>query len=122
MQQHFAGMQAKGDPALLPPVPRDKRPRGNVPEGLDLRAELYRATGVDLTAIDGINVLTAQTLLAEVGADMSRFATEAHFVSFLGVSPKNKIGGGKIVGREKRKTKNRAGLAPRLAAGTLLES
>ena len=39
-----------------------------------------------------------------------------------GLSPKNKISGGKIIGRDKRKTKNRAGLALRLAAGTLLES
>jgi len=41
---------------------------------------------------------------------------------FLDLSPKNKISGGKVVGREKRKTKNRAGLALRLAAGTLLAS
>jgi transposase len=110
MHKHFETMEAKADPKLLLPVPRDKRPRGNVPDGFDLRDELYRATGVDLTAIDGINVLTAQTLIAEVGADMSHFPTEAHFVSFLDVSPKNKISGGKVVGREKRKTKNRAGL------------
>ena len=77
---------------------------------------------MDLTAIDGMNVLTAQTLISEVGFDMSRFATESHFVSYLDLSPRNKISGGKVVGREKRKTKNRAGLALRLAAGTLLES
>src|SRR6185369_4303387 len=38
------------------------------------------------------------------------------------LSPRNKISGGKIVGREKRKASNRAGLALRLAAGTLLKS
>jgi len=32
----------------------------------DLRSELFRTTGVDLTAIDGINVLTAQTVISEV--------------------------------------------------------
>jgi len=51
-----------------------------VPQCFDLRSELYR---VDLTAIDGINVLTAQTVVAEVGYDMSRSGTEAQFVSFL---------------------------------------
>jgi transposase len=122
LRQHYASMQAKADPQQLAPVERDKRAHGNVPAGFDLREELYRVTGVDLTAIDGINVLTAQTLLAEVGCDMSRLATEAHFVSFLDLSPKNKISGGKVVGRDKRKTKNRAGLALRLAAGTLLSS
>ena len=83
---------------------------------------MYRATGVDLTAIDGMNVLTARTLIAEVGTDMNRFATEAHFVSFLDLSPRNKMSGGKVVGREQRRTKNRAGLVLRLAAGTLLNS
>lgn len=122
LQRHYETMEAKADPKRLPPVPRDKRAHGNVPAGFDLREELYRATGVDLTAIDGLNVLTVQTLIAEVGSDMNRFATEAHFVSFLGLSPSNKISGGKVVGREKRRTKNRAGLALRLAAGTLLES
>ena len=122
LQRHYETMEAKADPKQLPPIPRNKRPHGNVPAGFDLRDELYRTTGVDLTAIDGINVLTAQTLIAEVGPDMGRFDTEAHFVSFLTLSPNNKISGGKVVGREKRKTKNRAGVALRLAAGTLLES
>jgi len=122
LQRHYDTLDAKADPKLLPPVPRHKRAHGNIPAGFDLREELYRITGVDLTAIDGINVLTAQTLLTEVGSDMSRFDTEAHFVSFLDLCPRNKISGGKVVGREKRKTKNRAGLALRLAAGTLLES
>ena len=77
---------------------------------------------MDLTAIDGINVLTVQTLIAEVGSDMSRFGSEGHLVSYLDLAPRNKISGGKVVGREKDKRKNRAGLALRLAAGTLLES
>ena len=115
-------MQPKADSQQLPPVARDKRAHGNIPAGFDLRSELYRATGVDLTAIAGLNVLTAQTIIAEVGFDMSRFETEAHFVSFLGLSPNNKISGGKVVGREKRKSKNRAGQALKMSAGTLLNS
>ena len=77
---------------------------------------------MDLTGIDGINILTAQTVLAEVGSDMTRFETEANFVSFLGLRPRNQISGGKVVGREKQKKKNRAGHALLLAAGTLLRS
>jgi transposase len=122
LQQHYKTMETKADPKLLPEVPRDKRARGNIPEGLELREELYRTVGVDLTRIDGVNVLTAQTVMAEVGHDMSRFDTEAHLVAYLGLSPNNQISGGKIVGRDKRKTKNRAGQALRLAAGTLLRS
>jgi transposase len=122
LQRHYTTMEGKADPQQLPPVVGDKRARGNVPTEFDLRAQQYRVTGVDLTEIDGLNVLTVQTLLGEVGCDMSRFATEGHFVSFLGLSPRNKISGGKVVGREKQKTKNRAGTALRLAAGTLLRS
>jgi len=123
LHQHYQSMEAKADPRVLPEVPRDKRARGrHIPESFNLRDEMYRVTAVDLTAIHGVNVLTAQTVMAEVGWDMDKFPTEANFVSFLDLSPKNKISGGKIVGREKRKTKNRAGLALRLAAGTLLDS
>lgn len=123
LQQHYLTMQSKADPKLLSKMKRNKQCRsGNVPDEFDLRQELYRTTGVDLTGIDGINILTAQTVLAEVGSDMTRFETEANFVSFLGLRPRNQISGGKVVGREKQKKKNRAGHALLLAAGTLLRS
>ncbi len=49
-----------------------------------LADELQRISGVDLTRIDGIDVMVAQTLVSEVGLDMSRWKTEAHFASWLG--------------------------------------
>jgi transposase len=122
LHEHYRTLKIKASAEQLPPLPREKRPRGNAPASFDLRAALYEATGVDLTTIDGINVMTAQTLVAEVGHDMSRFPNEAAFASFLDVSPKNKISGGKVIGRDKRRTKNRAGLALQWAAGTLLHS
>jgi hypothetical protein len=36
---------------------------------------------VDLTSIDGIDVITAQTILSEIATDMSVFETEDHFAS-----------------------------------------
>jgi transposase len=42
----------------------------------DLRTELYRITGIDWTQINGIGVLTAQTVIAEAGADLSAFPSE----------------------------------------------
>lgn len=122
LQKHYETMETQADPQQLPAVRREKRARGNVPEGFDLREQLYRVTGVDLTAIDGMNVLTAQTVIAEVGFDMSKFRTEGHLVSYLGLSPKNKVSGGKVVGRERQKSTNRAGTLLKLAAGTLLHS
>ena len=55
-----------------------KKPTQNAP-AFDLRHELERITGVDLTRIDGIEVMVAQTVLSEVGLDMSRWKTKPTF-------------------------------------------
>jgi transposase len=77
---------------------------------------------VDLTSIDGIDVITAQTILSEVGTDMSGFQTENHFTSWLGLAPSKDISGGKTIGPGKRKVHNRVAMAFRMAATTLLNS
>ncbi len=87
-----------------------------------LSGELLRITGVDLTQIDSINVMTAQTLISEVGLDMSQWKTEAHFASWLGLCPDNRISGDKVLGRGTRRVVNRAATALRIAATTLLKS
>jgi len=89
---------------------------------IDLKAELKRICGVDLTSIDGIDVITAQTILSEAGTDMSGFQTENHFASWLGLAPSKDISGGKIIGLGKRKVQNRVAMAFRMAATTLLNS
>jgi len=61
-----------------------------------LKAERKRVCGVDLTAIDGIDVLTAQTVVAELGADFSR-KDETHFTSWLALSPSRDLSGGKVL-------------------------
>ena len=100
-----------------------RKPRGNEPRlGLDMTAELKRICGVDLTSIDGISVMTAQTVLSEVGADMSGFKNEHHFASWLGLTPSKDISGGRTVRRGKKKVKNRLAGALRMAATSLLES
>jgi transposase len=100
---------------------RRRKPSGNAP-AFDLRTELRRIAGVDLTTIDGIDVLTAQTILAEVGPDVSAFPDEDHFASWLGLTPSKDISGGKVIRRGRRKVKSRAGQALRMAATTLRES
>jgi transposase len=72
----------------------------------------YRISGTDLTQIDGINVMNAQTIIAEVGVDMSRFPTEAHFASFLGLCPDNQITGGKVLHRGTRHVREPCGHRP----------
>lgn len=90
--------------------------------GQDLRTELYRKTGVDLTAIEGIGVLTSLVVFSEVGPDLSRFPTEKHFCSWLGLCPDNRISGGKVLSSRTRRVNNRVADALRLAATTLERS
>lgn len=54
------------------------------PRTFDLRGELYRVFGVDLTNVPGISALTAQTILCEIGTDISRFRNASAFASWLG--------------------------------------
>jgi transposase len=103
-------------------APKQKRYRRKNQPHFDLAPELYRISGVDLTQVEGIDALTAQTFIAECGLDMSRFATEKHFASWLGVCPNNRKTGGRIKSRRTRKVANRAANALRLAAQTLLRS
>ena len=116
-----APAQPESAPAGTPPKKKKaKKPRGNEP-AWDLSAELARIYGVDLTTIDGINVMTAQTVLSEIGTDMSRFENEHHFASWLGLTP-SKDKSGKTVRKGKKKVKNRVAEALRMAATTLLKS
>lgn len=106
----------------LPPATKRQRPgKGNRPT-FDLRQALYQVAGTDLTQIDGVNVLVAQTVITEVGVDMSQWATVKHFTSWLGLCPNNQITGGKVKRRGRRKTKNRAALVLRMAAQSLSRS
>jgi transposase len=100
---------------------RARKPRDNEPR-MDLKTELKRICGVDLTSIDGINVMTAFTVISEVGTDMSRFEDEDHFASWMGLAPSKDISSGKVIGSGKRKVKNRAAVVLRTAATSLLES
>jgi transposase len=103
------------------PAPSAKRTQGNAPR-FDLRGELCRVSGVDLTRIDGIHVMVAQTVISEVGLDMNRWNTEAHFASWLGLCPDNRISGDKVLSKGTRHVVNRAATALRMAATTLLNS
>jgi transposase len=87
--------------ACLPEEKREerlKKKKWNAPQ-FGLRADLFRMTGMDLTQIDGIDVMTATTILSEAGWDMSKWKTEDHFVSWLRLCPDNRISGDKIIGR-----------------------
>jgi transposase len=77
---------------------------------------LFKALGVDLTEIEGIDVATALVILAEIGVDVSRFPTEKHFASWLGLSPRQHESNKTKKKRGPRKGKNRIAIALRMAA------
>ena len=73
-----------------------RRSQGNAPR-FDIRAHLYRMTGVDLTRIDGIDGFTALKVISEIGTDMTKWPSAKHFASWLGLSPDNRITGGRVM-------------------------
>jgi transposase len=85
----------------------------------DAGRPLFRALGVDLTEIEGIDVGTALVILAEIGVDVSRFPTEKHFAAWLGVCPRQHESNGTKKKRGPRKGKNRVAIALRMAAQVL---
>jgi hypothetical protein len=104
----------------VPPAKRNTRSKNHPPAST--RAQLIRLTGVDLVAIKGISTSLAQTILSEIGTDMSRWPTDKHFASWLGLAPHNDISGGKVLRSRTLPTTNRAGQAFRQAAASVTRS
>jgi transposase len=122
--------EARTDP-VDKPLPLDRKrnragkkrrkKNGHPNPGVDLRTETYKLFGVDVTQIPGLEE-NALPLFSEVGRDMSKWPTAAHFVSWLALCPDNDISGGKLLWRGVRTVKNRAGHLFRLAAFSLHHS
>ena len=121
LQKHLARFADTVPAQTREEAKKKKGKQKNHPQ-FHLADELQRITGVDLTRIDGIDVMVAQTLVSEVGLDMSRWKTEAHFASWLGLCPDNRTSGDKVLSRGTRHVVNRAATSLRLAATTLLRS
>jgi hypothetical protein len=102
-------------------VPSKAKPRKNQ-VSFDGRTLLGERLGVDLVAIKGLDVLTILTVISESGIDLSRFPTDKHYVSWLGLAPGTKKSGHGVLSARSRRTTNRAATALRLAAQSLLKS
>ena len=115
----LSGFDSKIEPDERP-LPESTKP--GIKKNPELRAEFYRLTGVDLTAIPGVQAGTVHVILSEVGRDVSKFPSAKHFASWLGLCPDNRISGGRILSVQTRNVKNRAATALRLAAQSLFRS
>jgi len=123
LHRHLKSFDSRVDLSAQPigPRPKGKKPSKNAPK-FDLRSELYRITGIDWSQVNGMDVLTAQTVIAEAGVDLSAFPSEKQFTSWLGLCPTNETSGGKILKRQTRKVVSRATAAFRMAATALFKS
>jgi len=117
----YAEFEPPQDPGTEPPKPNRRKRRKNQPN-FDLSQSLYRMTGVDLTQVDGLDALSVQTILSEIGTDMSPWRTDKHFSSWLRLSPNNEVTGGKVKRRGTQPTQNKASTAFRVAALSLTRS
>jgi len=124
IEQYLQQMASRHMPdAALPNLPaaKKKSKTKNAPASTT-RAQYARIVGVDLVAVMGLSASGVQTILSEIGTDMSRFPTVKHFCAWLGLAPRNDISGGKVLRSRTRKVTNRATQAFRQAAQSVSRS
>lgn len=94
--------------------PAKSRKKGRNGPSFNLHAGLFRMCGVDLTPIDGIDMITV--VMSEAWPEMSRFAAVKHFTSWLGLCPGTRIAGGKRMSGKTTRCANRVAQALRMGA------
>ncbi len=120
IEAQLAGFEDHSDGE--PPAPNGKRGNQKNAPGFDVQSQLYRMTGVDLTRIDGVDSFTALKVISEIGTDMTKWPSAKHFASWLGLSPDNRITGGRVISSKTKASANRAAAALRLSANALHRS
>jgi len=85
----------------------------------DLKKEIMRITGVDLTLLPAFGVSTALGMIAETGLDMKIWKSDKHFVSWLGVAANNRVSGGLILKNSTKRKKKKAAIMLRMAVSGL---
>jgi transposase len=124
IEQHYQAMESRWrvDAPLpdLPPAKPESKSK-NEPT-FNVRAQVARIIGVDLVSVMGLSAVTVQTIISEIGTDMSRFPTVKHFCAWLGLVPRNDISGGKVLRSRTMKVRSRANQAFRQAAQSVARS
>jgi transposase len=110
------------DPQPLSCKPRTyKTKRGNALYFNPL-SHLHSILGTDVTNIPGIEANLAVKILGEIGMDMTKWRSEKHFTSWLGLSPNNKVSGGRRLSSRTMPSANRTANHFRMAACALSRS
>jgi len=124
IEQQYQAMESRHEKDAplpdLPPAKPDSKSK-NEPT-FNVRAQVARIIGVDLVSVMGLSAVTVQTIISEIGTDMSRFPTVKHFCAWLGLVPRNDISGGKVLRSRTMKVRSRANQAFRQAAQSVARS
>ena len=123
IQHQYAAMKSRWEepPPMSPSLQSGRNRQKNEPAS-SVRADIIRITGVDVAAVVGIGPGLAQTILSEIGTDMSKWPNAKHFTSWCGVAPHNDVSGGKVLRSRTMPIRNRAGQAFRQAAQSVSRS
>lgn len=128
IEQYLATLASQVDPDENPP-PRPSGSRPAARKGVitlpstDLRVELYRIIGTDLTQVPSFEVSNVCAIVCEIGVNLKHdFPTIGQFVSWLGLCPNPHVSGGKVLKRGTRPVQQRVATHLRLAAQTLARS
>src|SRR5262245_23843690 len=99
LERVYQAMESRGEKdAPLPDLPRAKPGSKSKNEpNFNVRAQIAHILGVDLVAVMGLSASSVQTIISEIGTDMSKFPSVKHFCSWLGLAPRNDISGGKVL-------------------------
>lgn len=88
MMKCWKDLESQADISELPTAKTKK-------DDNEARRQLFRMTGCDLTALPGFSTHNLQSIIAEVGTDMTKWPTEHHFASWMRLCPPNAVTGGK---------------------------
>ncbi|HEY3780339.1 MAG TPA: IS110 family transposase [Fimbriimonadaceae bacterium] len=121
IEAELARLAAKNAPKEDHGISKPRSRRKNQPF-FDLRSYLTSLVGSPVLNIPGFDASTVLTIIGECGLDMSRWPTENHFVSWLGLCPMHRITGGKVKRSKSKRVRNDAATAFRLAAQSLSRS
>lgn len=125
--RHLTGFSDRAAPEDVPPPPPNaprsiRKNQIDLPEG-DLRTELFRLYGTEVTQVPGLGPATVAALYAELGRDLKEpFQTHQRFCSWQGLCPDPHKTGGRVVRHRTREVQHRVATLFRIAAQSLHRS
>jgi len=102
-----------------PPLEKPKKQNKNSPKIPIEKLAWQLNDEVNLMTIKGVSHSIALTIISEVGLSIKKFSSAKKFVSWMRLSPDNRISGGKILSSHVRKGSNHLATALRHAAESI---